>query len=109
LAEFRKAYRRKLSLSGTYAKCLAEGDPGKAFGEILIENLSMTGVGFMTEGDDSLSKGDELTLRFMLDGHTRIETIAVVKHIRDKAVGCAFSALTPRQEETLASFLMLIP
>ena len=111
LAEFRKAYRRKLSLSGTYAKCLAEGDPRKAFGEILIENLSMTGVGFMTEGDDSLSKGDELTLRFMLDddGHTQIETVAVVKHVQDKAVGCAFSGLTPRQEETLASFLMLIP
>jgi hypothetical protein len=111
LAEFRKAYRRKLSLSGTYAKGLAEGDPKKACGEILIDNLSMTGVGFITAGDDSLSKGDELTIRFTLDddGHTQIETSAVVKHVRDKAVGCAFSGLMSRQEEALASFLMLIP
>jgi len=110
-AECRKAYRRKLRLSGTYAKCLAEGHPKEACGEILIDNLSMTGVGFITAGDDSLSEGDELTLRFTLDdeGHTRIETSAVVKHVRDKAVGCGFSGLTSRQEEALASFLMLIP
>jgi hypothetical protein len=111
LAEFRKAYRRRLSLSGTYTKGLAEGDPKATSGEILIDNLSMTGLGFITAEDDSLSKGDELTIRFTLDddAHTPIETSAVVKHVRDKAVGCAFSGLPSRQEEALASFLMLIP
>ncbi len=111
LAEFRKAYRRRLSLRGTYAKGLAESDLREKSGEILIENLSMTGVGFMTAGDNSLSEGDELTVQFSLDddGHTRIETSALVKHVRDKTVGCAFSGLTSRQEESLASFLMLIP
>jgi len=107
LPEFRKAYRRETNLRGTHTKSSSENE----YGEILIKNMSMTGVGFTTEGDHSLGEGDELMLRFMLGDRkdAKIEAGAVVVRTHGEYVGCKFKKLTPHQEEELVSFLIQIP
>ncbi|MBW2109502.1 MAG: PilZ domain-containing protein [Deltaproteobacteria bacterium] len=106
-AEFRKAYRRPVSLAGTYAKV---SSPAQA-GSLVIKNMSMTGVGFAPEGPHRILKGDILMLRFVLDDNakTTIEAPVVVAHARPEFVGCAFKDLSPEQEDALASYLIRIP
>ena len=107
LPEFRRAYRRETNLRGTYTKFSSENE----YGQIIIKNMSMTGVGFTTESDHRLGEGDELMLRFMLDDRkdAKIEAGAVVVRTHGEYVGCKFKKLTPHQEEDLVSFLIQIP
>jgi len=105
--EFRKAYRRKINLCGTYTKLSSE----KEHGEILINNMSMTGVGFATAVNHCLSENNELSLRIRLDDDKdcEIEAVAVVIHVFDKFVGCRFKELSTHYEDKLVNYLMLIP
>jgi hypothetical protein len=105
-AEFRKAYRRETNLPGFYVKPL----PKKDRGDILIKNMSMTGVGFLSMGEMSISEGDEVILNFVLvdKDQTVMETKAIVVYVKDSFAGCTFTELSPQQEDTLASFLMHI-
>lgn len=106
-AEFRKAYRRPVHLTGTYANL---SSPDHA-GNLVIENMSMTGIGFAPKGPHGILKGQTLLLRFVLDDEakTPIETQAVVAHARPEFVGCAFKDLSPEQEDALATYLIRIP
>ena len=107
LAEFRKAYRRSVNLDGTYTK----GASSEEQGSIQIDNLSMTGVGFIAEEGHSIAVGDELVVHIGFD-KSDIEDIKVtvaVIHIYDRLVGCHFKEITPQTEDRLASYLMLIP
>ena len=103
-AEFRKAYRREMNLPGFYVKHA----PEKHRGEILIKNMSMTGVGFLSMGTLPISNGDEVTLNFVLmDEHqTVMETAVIIVYVDGQFAGCSFKELSPQQEEVLASFLM---
>jgi len=107
LAEFRKAYRREVNLSGTYAN-RSSGQENK---RIRIKNLSMTGVGFAAGGDQGLSTGDELIIRMVFDKSEcpELEVVAEVVYVLDEYAGCRFKEMSPQQEETLASYLVLIP
>jgi hypothetical protein len=107
LAEFRKAYRRSVNLQGTYTK----GASAEEHGNIRIENLSMTGLGCITEEGHGIAVGDELIVHIILD-KTEFEDIKVtvaVIHIYERLVGCHFKELTSQTEDRLASYLMLIP
>jgi hypothetical protein len=107
LAEFRKAYRRRVNLSGAYAR--------RSFGQedqsMRIENLSMTGAGLAVGGKHGLAQGDELALRIVFDkgDYSELEVAAEVVYLRDGYAGCRFKDLSPDQEEVLASYLVLIP
>ena len=105
--EFRKAYRRKTNLCGTYTMLSSENEHG----EILIKNVSMMGVGFATTGNHCLSENNELSLRIRLDDNKgcEIEAVAVVIHVLDKFVGCRFKELSPHYEDKLATYLMGMP
>ena len=108
LAEFRKAYRRDVDLHGTYARLPLENETG----QVRIQNLSMTGVGFSLEGDHCLSGSDALKLRMVFDkgDHSDVQVVAEVVHISNNGyAGCRFKEMTPQQEEALASYLVLIP
>ncbi len=105
--ERRKAYRREVSLRGTYQRTSPEGE----LGEMSIENLSMTGIRFVTLDANNLKKGDEVTLRCVLaDGkHTGFEPVTVAVCCHDRHVGCRFKELSRDEEERLVEYLMVIP
>ncbi|MBW2266505.1 MAG: PilZ domain-containing protein [Deltaproteobacteria bacterium] len=105
--ERRKAYRREVSLRGTYQRTSPEGK----FGEMSVENLSMTGIGFVTLDANNLEEGDKVTLRCVLaDGkHAGFEPVAVVVCCHDRYVGCRFKELSRDEEEWLVEYLMVIP
>jgi len=107
VAEFRKAYRRQVNLCGTYVKLSS----GNETGEIRIQNLSMTGVGFVAEDGHRLLAGDEVMLRIVFDKgeSTQMEVVGEVVHLSDTYAGCRFKEMSSQQEETLASYLVLIP
>ncbi len=105
-AEFRKAYRRQVSLQGTYTPLSSDNEPGP----IQVKNLSMTGIGFQAD-DNCLSPSDELRLRMVFDKgeHPDLELAAEVVHVSNGYAGCQFKDMSPDQVEILASYLILIP
>ena len=107
VAELRKAYRRAVALRGTYSKT----NPVPFHGNMVIKNISMTGVGFRTDDAHTVQEGDNLLLRFALndDKQTTMEMMTTVIHVAPDFIGCSFEELTSREEDILASYLMLIP
>ena len=108
LAEFRKAHRRDVALHGTYTRLPLENETG----QVRINNLSMTGVGFTLQGDHGLSGSDLLKLQMVFDKGdcSDVEFVAEVVHISNNGyAGCRFKEMSLQQEEALASYLVLIP
>jgi len=87
--EFRKNYRKKVRLSGTYHN----NGKGKK-GEIIVEDLSMNGIRFVNIGSDQISIDDKLEVKFKLDNQMRSEINKLVKVIwvKDKMIGAKFSS-----------------
>jgi hypothetical protein len=86
--EFRRAYRKETSLTGSYAKL----PTCKEWGKMLVKNVSLTGIGFATITMHNLKKNDELEVKFTLDVMKRpeIKKRVVVKVVKDKYIGCEF-------------------
>lgn len=105
--ERRKAYRREVSLRDTYRRTFPEGE----FGEMSVENLSMTGVGFETLDANNLEEGDEVVLQCVLaDGkHKGFESVAVAVCCHERYVGCRFKDLSRDAEVRLVEYLLIIP
>jgi len=84
--EFRRYYRKKVRLTGEYY--IQE----KGKGEILVEDISMTGIRFSTFKIHNISKDDTVELKFTLDNpkKTEIHTLAKTKWIVDRNVGAQF-------------------
>jgi hypothetical protein len=86
--EFRKMYRKETELQGTYRNKSAEDDEGR----IVINNLSLGGVGFFVEGAHNIGAGNELLVEFRLDDQqkTLISRKARVKMIKGNYIGAEF-------------------
>lgn len=82
--EFRSHYRKKVKLAGRYRK----RKNGKR-GEILVEDLSLKGIGFSCTGKHQIQKGDHLDITFCLDNARRseIEFWVVVENVRGQFIG----------------------
>ena len=74
--EFRRYYRKKVGLAGEY---FAQEKNEK--GEILIEDISMTGIRFSTLKPHNISRNDTVELKFTLDNPMRTEIHTLVKII----------------------------
>lgn len=85
--EFRKYYRKKVRLNGEYFF----QDKGEK-GEILVENISMSGIRFSTLKPNHMSKDDTVELKFSLDNpmRTEIQTFVIIKWIADRNVGAEY-------------------
>jgi len=85
--EFRKHYRKDVKLPGEY-RTIEKG--GK--GEIVVQNLSLSGVHFTSFRPHQISAGDTLELKFILDNsaRTEIRRTAKVMWVRDHDVGVQF-------------------
>jgi len=85
--DFRKHYRRKVQLDGEYFVQEKEEK-----GEILIEDISMTGIRFVSLKPHNISRNDTVELKFTLDYPMRKEITELVKivWIIDLTVGAEY-------------------
>jgi hypothetical protein len=85
--ETRERYRKKVTLLGGYIK--KESD---LMGDMIVEDLSFTGLSFVTMSEHSLEIGDTLRLKFRLDDPTMTEISrnGVVRYIQGRTVGVEF-------------------
>ena len=87
--DFRKFYRKSISLPGTFRVVKPAGGGG---GVIHIRNLSLGGIGFTVSGVHHIERGQTLQLDFTLnDKHqSKIRKQAVVQTINQNYIGCRF-------------------
>ena len=100
--DFRKYYRKNVQLNGDY---FFQGKDEK--GEILIEDISKTGIKFATLNPHTFSKDDLVELKFTLDNPMRMKVRTRVKilWIIDRTVGAQFN--DPKLlEQDLGSYLI---
>ena len=85
--DFRGYYRKNVQLTGEY---FVQGEDGK--GEMLIEDISKTGINFATLKPHNFSKDDLVELKFTLDNPMRTEIHKLVKiiWIIDRKVGVQY-------------------
>jgi len=86
--EFRKRVRKKTFLRGTYINH-SQKDSG---GDLVITNISVTGVAISSVDVNKFKVGDELSLEFTLDDEhrTEIKKEAIVRSVRQSIIGCVF-------------------
>ena len=99
--EFRKHYRKKVRLNGEYS---VQGKDEK--GEIIIEDISASGIRFASLKPHYISRNDTVELKFALDNQmrTEIHTPVKIKWIIDHNVGGQF--FDPKSlEKDLGSYL----
>ena len=86
--EFRKQYRKKVRLAGEYY-ILGKDEKG----EIIIEDISMTGIRFASLKPHNISRDDIVELKFILDNpaRTEIEELVKIIWIIDRTVGVKFN------------------
>ena len=82
--DFRKHYRKKVRIAGEYF--VQEKDEK---GEIIIEDISMTGIRFASLKPHNISRDDTVELKFTLNNPMRKEITELVKiiWIMDRNVG----------------------
>jgi hypothetical protein len=85
--EYRKHYRKKVQLHGEY---FVQGKNEK--GEVVIEDISATGIRFASLKPHYISRDDIVELKFTLDDpmKTAIHTPIKIKWIIDRNVGAQF-------------------
>jgi len=86
--EFRNRVRKKTHLRGTYVN----HTQNDATGDLIIQDVSVTGLSFTCLDLKNFKEGDELSITFNLDDElqTEIVKIVVVKNIRQRSIGCQF-------------------
>jgi hypothetical protein len=86
--EYRKHHRKKVRLSGEYII-----QQNRERGEVIIRELSLTGIRFEIMRPHQISTGDILEMKFVLDNPLRSEISKLVKVIwvKDRIIGANFS------------------
>ena len=99
--EFRKHYRKDARLPGEYI-VLKSGEKG----EIIVQNLSLSGIQFTSFRPHQILTDDTLELKFSLDNaaRTEIRRSAKVMWVRDRDVGAQF--IEPKLFERDLSFYL---
>lgn len=82
--EFRRHYRKKVRLSGTYLH-----PESGVRGNIVIENISLMGIGFTCLRKHGYRKGDELEITFTLDDRqqSKVTLPVTVVYTRERFIG----------------------
>ena len=86
--EYRKHHRKEVRLSGEYI-----AQKSRERGEVIIRELSLTGIRFESMTPHQISTGDILEMKFILDNPLRSEIRKLTKIIwvKDRIVGANFS------------------
>ena len=85
--EYRKHYRKKVRLPGEY---FVQGKDER--GEIIIEDISASGIRFASLKPHYISRNDTVELKFTLDNQmrTQIQELVKIVWIIDRNVGAEF-------------------
>jgi hypothetical protein len=88
LLDFRRHYRKKTELTGTY---LLE-PPASGGGRLTVLNISRSGVGFSIAGLHAVKIGQKARLQFTLDNkkQTLIDKHVAIRSVKDGYIGCEF-------------------
>jgi DNA-directed RNA polymerase subunit RPC12/RpoP len=99
--EFRKHYRKDVRLPGEYSV-----PRSREKGEIIVQNLSLSGIQFTSYKPHQILPDDTLELKFNLDNsaRTEIRRSAKVMWVRDRDVGVQF--IGPKSFERDLSFYL---
>lgn len=86
---FRKYYRKETSLHGLVFASFETLDP---IAEVRVIDVSLTGVGFESEGWVP-QVGDDVVIRFLLDDddNSEIEKGITIESVRGRKIGAAFA------------------
>jgi hypothetical protein len=86
--EYRKHHRKEVMLSGEYI-----AQKSRERGEVIIRELSLTGIRFESMRPHQISAGDMLEMKFILDNpmKSEISKLAKVIWVKDRVVGANFS------------------
>jgi hypothetical protein len=88
LLDFRRSYRKMTNLAGTYAMI----SPASGVGNILVKNVSLTGIGFEVSGHHSIQTGQKALVEFTLDNRkeTLIKKKVTIRSVRGTFIGGEF-------------------
>jgi hypothetical protein len=94
--DFRKCYRKKVRLGGEYRN-RRSGENG----ELLVENLSIDGIGFDPIKPHGLLSGDIVNVEFTLDDprRSKVRRTVVVRTVRGSFVGSEFAPGQPNNRD----------
>ena len=96
--EFRRYHREEVRLSGEYF--FQEKDEK---GEVLIKDISMTGIKFETLKQHNISKDDTVDLKFTLDNpdKTELQTLVKIMWVVDHTIGAKFIDLNNLKQDSV--------
>ncbi|MDI6795876.1 MAG: PilZ domain-containing protein [Desulfatibacillaceae bacterium] len=101
--EFRRQYRKKTNLPGRYT---IMGPPNR-IGPMIVVNVSMGGIGFVTKGINPLKVGDKVEVDFKLDdvNQSQVKRNAVVRVVDESFVGVQFTGQSGVYDAALGFYL----
>ena len=104
--ERRKHYRKETNLAGSFIRFVA-GKPADK-GNMIVRNLSSTGMKLEVHENFDFSKGDVLEIEFQLDDvkRTLIKRKVVIRNIKNSYLGTEFFQ-TEIEDKALGFYLML--
>ena len=99
--EYRRHYRKKVRLAGEY---FVQGKDEK--GEVIIEDISASGIRFASLRPHFISRNDIVELRFALDNpmRTQIQELVKIIWIIDRNIGAEF--MNPKSLEKSLGFYL---
>ena len=103
--ERRKHYRKELKLPGSFVRFVSGKPAGR--GDMIVRDLSMTGMKLEVYENFNFAEGDELQVEFHLDDvkNTLIKKKVVIRNIKNGYIGAAF-AQTGTDDTTLGFYLL---
>lgn len=90
--DFRRHYRKPTKLIGVYTTIGGNGDGG----EMQVDNISRSGVGFSFSGSHRMTVGQKALLNFTINDkkQTELTKKVIIKRISDNNIGCEFANMT---------------
>ena len=87
--DFRRHYRKPTKAIGVYSLI---GEDCSGGGQMQVNNISRSGVGFSVSGTHNIKAGQKALLNFRIDDkkQTELTKKVVIKNIRNNMVGCEF-------------------
>lgn len=110
MIETRKYYRKKTELLGHYALLSSQNPVTFPEDDIIVEDVSRTGIGIRTKRKHSLKCGDVIVVMFTLDDkkQSQIRKRAIVRNTKEYFIGAEFIDVDDYSEDnrTLGFYLM---
>jgi len=101
----RQHYRKEVSLPGTFQRVSSESIEK---GRVVVQDISQTGVGFLTYTKRKVNVNDVLNLKFTLDDphSSMIDVRGTVKIVKDHYVGVELDRPNEHTQKILGFYLM---